>query len=59
MKTIARRAFYTLAILQAGMSVYVRWIEGSRPEAGYWMAHAVVSFLIAYLLFSETKAERS
>jgi hypothetical protein len=35
------------------MSEYVRWIEGNRPEAGYWLAHAILSFLIAYLCFTE------
>jgi hypothetical protein len=48
-----RRFFYTLAGLQFAMSEYVRWIEGNRPEAGYWLAHAILSFLIAYLCFTE------
>lgn len=51
MNTFARRFFYLVAFLDWAMGIYVRWIEENRGEAGYWLAHAIIAFLVGYILF--------
>ena len=51
-----RWAFYTLAFCNVAMAEYVRWFEGNRSESGYWLAHAIVDFLIGYIIFNPPSA---
>ena len=54
-----RLFFYLLALADLAMFHYVRWVEDSRPEAGYWLACACMNFLIGYILFEGNKSKPS
>lgn len=49
--------FYFLAFADYAMAEYVRWGEHNRPEAGYWLASAIVNFLIGYIVFTASRPQ--
>lgn len=57
MAKVAMWFFYVLAVANMAMGEYVRYVEDSRPEAGYWLARAVIAFLIGYLVFRPLAAD--
>lgn len=52
MRTWIRRFFYSMAVLDFLMSIYFVYTH-NYGEAGYWLACAVISFLLGYLVFSD------